>query len=144
MSDAATYGPEWRIRQVLETPDVPFKMHGVTITVPHERKFGHIDTVRKYVEHVCTSEGFSVPAVVESKKLKNRAYYEPLGVRITMPNFDKARWAWREIVVLHEIAHHMQPFQGHSDPFQKTFADLLGKYIGSEIGWAYSVLRYGA
>jgi putative metallohydrolase (TIGR04338 family) len=140
MSDGSVYGAEWRVADILATPDVPFVMHGCTVTVPVERKFGHIDTVKAYVQHVCEAEGATVPNVVVNNKMKKRATY-CLGT-ITMPNFNE-RWAWRESVVLHEIAHHLTAGHGHDKVFQKALAQLLDKYIGPEIAWAYSVLANG-
>lgn len=136
-----TYGAEWRLAKILDTPDVPFTMHGCTVTVPVERKFGHIDTVRAYVNHVCTKEGRTPPKVVVNNRLKTKATY-CLGT-ITMPSFD-APWAWRESVVLHEIAHHLCPSVGHGPHFQKTLARLLDKYIGPEVGWVYQTLAMEA
>jgi putative metallohydrolase (TIGR04338 family) len=137
MTDAKIYDAEWKLSKILETPDVPFTIHGCTVTIPVERKFGHIDTVRAYVKHVCNKEGRSAPYVVVNNRLKKKATY-CLGT-ITMPNFS-ATWAWRESVVLHEIAHHLSPGTGHGPHFQKTLVRLLDTYIGAEVGWVYSIL----
>lgn len=135
---AKIYGPEWRVCNVLDTPEIPFEMFGTTVTVPVERKFGHLDTVKAYVNHVCMNENHTVPNVVINKRLKVHATYN--WGTISMPLPEKGRWAWREAVVLHEIAHHFAPTNDHGKDFQKIFAKLLDKYIGPEIGWVYQIL----
>lgn len=142
MSDGKTYGAEWRLCKILDTPDVPLVIHGTTVTVPVERKFGHIDTVRAYVDYVSTIAGCMTPKVVMNNRLKSKATY-CIGT-ITMPNFDSARWAWREAVVLHEVAHHLAKVGGHGPVFQKNFTQLLDTHIGPEVGWVYSVLTMEA
>jgi putative metallohydrolase (TIGR04338 family) len=136
------YDAEWRVCNILDTPDIPFQMHGTTVTIPVERKFGSVETVQAYVDHVCKEEGRSAPKVVVSHRMTRRAVYF-LG-EITLPNFDKARWAWREAVVLHETAHHLSSESGHGKEFREIFARLLDKYIGPEVGWVYQTLAMEA
>lgn len=142
MAGGKTYGAEWRLQKILDTPDIAFEMHGTTVTVPVERKFGSVEVIRAYVQHVCKKEGRTAPYVVVNNRMKAKATYS-LG-QINMPNFESARWAWREVVVLHEIAHHLAPHGGHGPIFQKTFTHLLDKYIGAEVGWIYSILAMEA
>ena len=44
------------------------------------------------------------------------------------------RWALRELVVLHEIAHHLCPIEPpHGGPFASTFSELAGIVMGAEV-----------
>ena len=140
MASGKVYGAEWRIQEILTTPEVPFELHGCMLTVPVERKFGSVGAVHTYVDYVCRQQRTTTPDVVVNPRMFKQAHYR-WGL-ITMPNFEQARWAWRECVVLHEIAHHLST-GGHGPEFQKEFKNLLDTYIGPEVGWAYSVLNSG-
>lgn len=135
------YDAEWRVCNILDTPDIPFQMHGTTVTIPVERKFGSLETVKAYVDKVCIDHNRVTPKVVVNNRLKKKATY-CMGI-ITMPNFEE-RWAWREAVVLHEIAHHLSSTNGHDKEFRDIFAQLLDKYIGPEVGWVYQTLAMEA
>lgn len=47
----------------------------------------------------------------------------------------------RELVILHEIAHHLCPAQpAHGGEFTSTFCDLAGIVMGPEVGHVLQVV----
>jgi putative metallohydrolase (TIGR04338 family) len=41
-------------------------------------------------------------------------------------------WAMRELVVLHELAHHLTPGDQHGSAFVATFVELVAELVGTE------------
>lgn len=119
---------------------------GSSITLPVERKFGDLDGVRRYLAEVRARDwGFpqTPEPRVRLRKGGTRAHWSD-GV-IALPDGIGARgWAMREVVVLHEYAHHVtwhvHGVNGHGREFQQTYLDLLDNAIGPE---AALVVRAG-
>lgn len=127
----ATYGPSARSVQ----------LHGSTITLPIERRFGDLAGVQRYVDAVLALNWVQARWSRASGQVTCRlrsgdrfAHYETLGSVIAIPSEKRSgRWAMRELVVLHEIAHHLAPFgDRHGPAFAETFVDLVGGVIGAE------------
>lgn len=112
---------------------------GSMVQVPTQIRFGSLEDVRAYVEHVCGVHDTVVPEV-RHRKGGSRAHYED-GV-IAIPS--SHAWAMRESVLLHEIAHHMC-VQDHSSSlhdahFTTTMLTLVESRLGPE---AALLLRTG-
>jgi putative metallohydrolase (TIGR04338 family) len=68
----------------------------------------------------------------------SRAHYERPGTIAVPP---AGRWAMRELVLCHELAHHLTFHSaggghdpGHGRAFVDTYVSLVGLVIGAEVG----------
>lgn len=127
---------------------------GSTITLPAERRFGDIASVQVYVDAVLGLAPVrqhwpvtaSRPVRVRDRRGTGRAHYEYDGAVLAIPTVGgESRWARREIVVLHEIAHHLgntgaDPDTGHGDSFADRLLTLLRIVVGPEAEFALRVL----
>lgn len=145
MSKDAVYRAEFNLRDIFRNGKMSRNatIAGVTITLPDERLFGSLLTVQGYVDYVLDvvrDEYPSRPCTVREgrKNLRRKAYHQ--GNEIVLPQREVTDWAWREIVILHEVAHHITPGHGHDAAFCRAFTHLLTEIIGPEAGWAYAVL----
>ena len=127
---------------------------GDQITLPPEARFGSVESVQRYVDDV-----LSLPAVVQGwpgtgavrvrpRRSATAAHYENAGGQavIAVPDRTRAEWAanWamRELVVLHEVAHHLcdgsEP--AHGPRFTETFCALAAAVMGPEAGHVLRVV----
>lgn len=117
----------------------PVDFFGSTIHAPVQMRFGSLDAVSSFVEHVCRSQGVDQPEI-RHRKGGTRAHYAD-GV-IAIPTHEP--WAMRESVVLHEIAHHMCMTSSvallHDQHFTSTMLSLVQDNLGYE---AELLLRTG-
>ena len=117
----------------------PVDFFGSIVQVPTQIRFGGLEDVRAYVEHVCTLHEVAVPDV-RHRKGGSRAHYEAGTIAIPSGH----TWAMRESVVLHEIAHHicMQRHTNidHDVQFTTTMLMLVESRLGPE---AALLLRTG-
>lgn len=141
---AKVYAAEEFVRTLFDRTDGrgSLDFFGTALTLPPEARFGSVDAVRRYVEDV-----LALPAVrqrwpaagtcaVRSRRGVTAAHYEP-GV-IAVPD-GQSRWALRELVVLHELAHHLAgDGEPHGPGFVGTMTELTGWVMGPE---AQHVLR---
>lgn len=119
---------------------------GSVLTIVPQRRFGDLDAVRTYVEHVCTGNGLAVPEV-RAHRGHSRAHYSSATATISIPWNLSGRstgWAARESVVLHEIAHHWA-FQSattllHDTHYVGAMIRLVASTLGEE---AALLLRAG-
>jgi len=125
----------------LEFPFV--QIWGSQIPVPsHEKKFGDLDGVRRYVLWLFSTPWMSenypdakAPGVMLRRGDK-MAHYQ--WGTIYVPAVQRGgRWAMREIVVLHEVAHHLTRGvdQSHGTEFTQAFLALVTEYLGEEAGF---------
>lgn len=117
---------------------------GSTLTLPPERKFADLDSVRRWVESVLALDTVrrrwpaTPPCAVRARRGSTRAHYQPPG-EIAVPVTD--RWALRELVLCHELAHHLvwhDPSVGadvaaHGRDFVEAFAALADIVVGPEV-----------
>lgn len=120
---------------------------GTALTLPPEARFGSVESVRRYVEDVLAMPavrdrwpGARVPAVRPRRGL-TAAHYEP-GDPATIAVPDRhTTWALRELVVLHEIAHHLSAGGApHGPQFVATMTELAGWVMGPEVGHVLRVV----
>lgn len=119
---------------------------GSSLTLPVERRFGDVDGVRRYLAEVRERQwGYpDVPEpAVRVRKGHRKAHWAD-GV-IALPDGIGARgWAMREVVVLHEYAHHVTWFTtgttGHGRDFQEVYLQLLEHAVAPEAAF---VVRAG-
>lgn len=123
----------------------PVHFHGSALTLPVERRFGDLDSVRRYLDAVRELPwGYAhVPAPgLRRRKGYTKATWE--AGTIALPDGIGARgWAMREVVVLHEYAHHVVWHEydttGHGPRFQGVYLDLLDKAMGPEAAFVVRV-----
>jgi putative metallohydrolase (TIGR04338 family) len=129
------------------SPAVDF--FGTQLTLPPEGRFGSVASVQRYVDDV-----LALPAVrqrwpgvsplkVRARRAATAAHYESgddTGV-IAVPDRDTADWALRELVVLHEVAHHLcEAEPAHGPEFVATICTLTELVMGPELGHVLSVV----
>ena len=113
------------------------EMNGAHITLPPEARFGNVETIQSYVDRVLQMPsvievfGESGRVLVRKRKGVTKAHYQ-MG-EIAIPD-TRSQWALREVVVLHELAHHYAPRGGasHGPEFTSTFLTLLELVVGPE------------
>lgn len=124
---------------------------GESITLPPEARFGSVASVQRYVDAVV-----ALPVVadrwpgsgriaVRPRRASTAAHYE---IRdgtavIAVPEAGAADWAMRELVVLHEVAHHLNAGSGggaHGPNFVATFCELAALVMGPECGHVLRVV----
>jgi putative metallohydrolase (TIGR04338 family) len=118
---------------------------GTNLTLPPEARFASVESVQRYVDDVLTLGSVRArwpavaPLTVRPRRGVTAAHYErDDGATIAVPE-RQTRWALRELVVLHEIAHHLCDINPpHGPEFVATFCELAEAVMGPE---AAHVLR---
>ena len=117
--------------------DVAF--HGTLMTPEQDRKFGQVPDISRYLSWLRSKNWGhgDVPApTVRVRRGATKATWQAPGV-IAIPD---AAWARRELVVLHEYAHHVvwfgsgQSDNSHGPQFCRMFADLVRNAVGQSTG----------
>jgi putative metallohydrolase (TIGR04338 family) len=117
---------------------------GSRVVVPDDRKFGDVESVQRYVDAVlalawlrrAAPERAATPVRVRPRAGAGKAEYDETAATIAVPPHRVGgRWAMRELVVLHELAHHLAPGQQHGAAFVAVFVHLVRELIGSEAGF---------
>jgi putative metallohydrolase (TIGR04338 family) len=115
---------------------------GTKLTLPPEGRFASVPAVQRYVDDVLAHVGAHRPLMVRARRGTTAAHYERTddGGIIAVPQ-QHASWALRELVVLHEIAHHLtEATAPHGPEFVATFCDLAGEVMGPEVGHVLRVV----
>ncbi|MEH3139413.1 MAG: TIGR04338 family metallohydrolase [Mycobacterium kyogaense] len=121
---------------------------GTQLTLPPEARFASVESVQAYVDDV-----LSLPAVraawpdagalrVRSRRGATAAHFERIDdvATIAVPD-NGSRWALRELVVLHEIAHHLCDVEpAHGPEFVATLRDLAAAVMGPEVAHVLQVV----
>jgi len=146
---AAVYEAENLVRRLLDrSAEFPvIEVAGSRITLPVERRFGSVESVQTYVD-----TALAIPAVrerwpdrstcrctVRRRRGSSQAHYEFAGAVIAVPTAISDRrgtaWAMREMVVLHELAHHLlgELDAIHGKGFRESMLDLVDILLGPEL-----------
>ncbi|WP_458609746.1 TIGR04338 family metallohydrolase [Mycobacterium sp. C3-094] len=119
---------------------------GTQLTLPPEARFASVESVQSYVDGV-----LSLPAVraawphagtvrVRPRRGATAAHFERESATIAVPE-DRSRWALRELVVLHEIAHHLCDAEpAHGPAFVSTLRELAAAVMGPEVAHVLRVV----
>ncbi len=122
---------------------------GESITLPPEARFASVESVQRYVDEVLALPAVAAlrpdpgPLAVRVRRGAAAAHYEHDGQAgvIAVPESLGATWAMRELVVLHEVAHHLCPDgPPHGPEFVAMFCALAGAVIGPEAGHVLRVV----
>lgn len=116
---------------------------GSRVAVPDDRKFGDIASVQRYVDAVLTLEWVrrrwpdaARPVRVRARRAARGAHYELETDTIAVPTHRVGGgWAMRELVVLHELAHHLARGAAHGPEFVATMLELVETLVGAEAGF---------
>ncbi|KUI44479.1 hypothetical protein AU197_04075 [Mycobacterium sp. IS-1590] len=121
---------------------------GTALTLPPEARFASVESVQRYVDEVLALPAVrqrwprATPLAVRPRRGAGAAHYEAdeTGAVIAVPEV-QTRWALRELVVLHEIAHHLcQAAPPHGPGFVTTFCELAGTVMGPEVAHVLQVV----
>jgi putative metallohydrolase (TIGR04338 family) len=113
---------------------------GTQLTLPPEGRFASLPSVQRYVDsvlaHPAVRERWPAagPLVVRARRGVTAAHYERRddGPIIAVPD-RRSTWALRELVVLHEITHHLCHAEPpHGPQFVAAFCELAGVVMGPE------------
>jgi putative metallohydrolase (TIGR04338 family) len=118
-------------------------LFGSELIVPDDRKFGDLDSVQRYVDAVLGlnwvggrwPEAAQRRVSVRPRAGASRAHYERATATIALPPFQRGgRWALRELVVLHELAHHVTEtaLPMHGPAFVTNLLVLVSELLGPE------------
>ncbi len=129
---------------------------GTQLTLPPEGRFGSVAAVQRYVDEVLVHAAQrwpgTAPLSVRARRGLTAAHYESddADERSTPASRDTAvmavpdartTWALRELVVLHEVAHHLSTAQPpHGPEFVATFCELAEMVMGPEVGHVLRVV----
>ncbi|MGW5308686.1 TIGR04338 family metallohydrolase [Nocardia thailandica] len=120
------------------------QFHGSTLTLPVERRFASVESVQDYADRVLALnwvrsrwERARTPVGVRARAGAAAAHYEPESAVLAVPLHTGATaWALRELVVLHELAHHLAPagvaLAPHGPEFCTRYLELVDGVIGPE------------
>lgn len=120
---------------------------GAGITLPPEARFASVASIQRYVDEVLALPAVAEigravgPVTVRARRSATAAHYEKGGV-IAVPDRLAADWAMRELVVLHELAHHLcdPDAPAHGPGFVSTFCALAAAVMGPEAGHVLRVV----
>lgn len=159
----AVYEAESLVRRMFDRADESghrtVEVAGSSVTLPIERRFASIDSVQAYVDAVLalnwvrgTWSRADVPVRVRVRAGNTAAHYENDSAVIALPvHRANTAWAFRELVVLHELAHHLDPAgpddsaePAHGVAFVHRFLILVGEIIGPEAAFLLRASGFAA
>lgn len=115
---------------------------GTALTLPPEARFASVESVRRYVDDVLALTAVrdrwpdAAQVAVRARRGQTAAHYESGTIAVPEKH---GTWALRELVVLHELAHHLAGGgAAHGREFVGTMTELAGWVMGPE---AQHVLR---
>ena len=121
---------------------------GTQLTLPPEGRFATAPAVQRYVDDVLAHPAVRNrwPAAgaltVRARRGATAAHYERSDGAATIAVPDRRNtWALRELVVLHEVAHHLCDAEPpHGPDFVATFCDLAEVVMGPEVAHVLRVV----
>ncbi|HLS75937.1 MAG TPA: TIGR04338 family metallohydrolase [Nocardia sp.] len=145
---ARVYDAEQLVRGMFDRADEAghrtVEFHGSLLTLPVERRFASVESVQHYADRVLALnwvrarwDRAAVPVRVRSRAGAAAAHYDPARAELAVPlHTGDTAWALRELVILHELAHHLAPDSGplppHGPEFCSRYLELTDGVIGPE------------
>lgn len=142
------YDAEQLVRTVFDRADENglrvVETHGSQLTLPIERRFASLESVDTYVRKVLVLNWVrarwpraAAPVQVRARRGATRAHYEWATATLAVPTHAGAKaWALRELVVLHELAHHLDAdpdgTAAHGPEYCGRYLDLVDGIVGAE------------
>ena len=130
----------WMLEHTLRT-----ELDGVSLQLEPERRFVNIADIQNYVDRVTVHPGVIGKfgrvgrVLVRERKGGDKAHYERDKQTIAI-NTTGTRWAMRELVVLHELAHHYAPGDHHGPVFSAALTALIDIMMGPQDALALRIL----
>jgi putative metallohydrolase (TIGR04338 family) len=121
---------------------------GTNLTLPPEARFASVESVQRYVDDVLALGAVrarwpdATPLATRPRRGVTAAHYErdDEAAAIAVPDRGTT-WALRELVVLHEIAHHLCDAEPpHGPEFTATFCELAEAVMGPEVAHVLRVV----
>jgi putative metallohydrolase (TIGR04338 family) len=146
------YEAEALVRRIFDRAvDFPVvDVAGSHLTLPPERKFASLESVQTYVEAVLRLRWVAqrwpraaLPVLLRARAGQTRAHYERFPGVVAVPLHQGGQaWALRELVLLHELAHHLaedadEP--AHGADFTGRMVELVGGIVGDEAAFLLRV-----
>ena len=145
---ARVYDAENLVHRIFDrSADFPvIEVAGSRLTLPVERHFATIGSVQTYVDAVLALATVraqwpraAVPVAVRERHGQQQADYQRLTATLAVPlHAGNRAWALRELVIVHELAHHFGETE-HEEPHGPAFTGRLiavtGHVIGEEAGF---------
>ncbi|MFC9893400.1 TIGR04338 family metallohydrolase [Nocardia sp. NPDC127579] len=145
---ARVYDAEQLVRGVFDRADEfgsrTVDLYGSQLTLPIERRFASVASVQAYADRVLALnwvraqwDRASIPVRVRSRAGATAAHYEAADAVLAVPlHTGGTAWALRELVVLHELAHHLESatddLAPHGPEFCSCYLELVDGVIGPE------------
>lgn len=134
-SRGAVYVAEDRVAAAMDGPFRVVQLDGVRLQLPAAVRFGTLEAMQRYADavlgHSATTSrypGRGGLRVVPKRGFRSATYSN--GV-VHVPIADRrGRWALRDTVLLHEIAHHLAPGDGHGRDFRTALVYLYDTQLG--------------
>lgn len=121
---------------------------GTDVTLPPEARFASVESVQRYVDDVLALPAVQErwqgagPVAVRPRRGVSAAHYESSGdaAVIAVPEHG-TNWALRELVVLHELTHHLAfTDPPHGPEFVAALCELAAIVMGAELGYVLRVV----
>ncbi|CAM4420301.1 TIGR04338 family metallohydrolase [Nocardia ninae] len=145
---AKVYDAEQLVRGMFDRADEhgsrTVELYGSHLTLPIERRFASVASVQSYADKVLALnwvraqwDRAGTAVRVRSRAGATAAHYEAAEGVLAVPLHSGGRaWALRELVVLHELAHHLESAPGsvapHGPEFCARYLELVDGIIGPE------------
>ncbi|WP_193045088.1 TIGR04338 family metallohydrolase [Mycolicibacterium baixiangningiae] len=121
---------------------------GAQLTLPPEARFASVASVQAYVDAVLAHPRIRAgwpgagPLAVRARRGATAAHYECADGRAVIAVPDRhTTWALRELVVLHEVAHHLCHAEpAHGPAFTSTFCEVADAVMGPEVAHVLRVV----
>ncbi len=121
---------------------------GTQLTLPPEARFASVASVQAYVDDVLahplirTGWPGAGALTVRPRRGATAAHYEVVDGRAVIAVPEKhTTWALRELVVLHELAHHLSHAEpAHGPAFVSTFCEVAEAVMGPEVAHVLRVV----
>lgn len=121
---------------------------GTQLTLPPEGRFASVASVQAYVDdvlaHPWIRSGWpgAGALAVRPRRGGTAAHYEVADGRAVIAVPERhTTWALRELVLLHEIAHHLcRAEPAHGPAFVSTFCELAEAVMGPEVAHVLRVV----
>jgi putative metallohydrolase (TIGR04338 family) len=142
---SAVYSAEQQLRWVYDvSKGGTAEVGGVALQLESETQFTSLKDIQAYLDLVHVHPGVIARfgqfgrVFIRERKGDRFAHYSNGVIAI---NSAGRGWGMRELVVIHELAHHYSPARGHGPQFTDTFVTLLEILVGSQAALAMHILQ---
>lgn len=142
---SAVYSAEQQLRWIYDiSKGGTAEVGGVALQLEPETKFDKLADIQAYVDLVTLNPAvigrFGRVGKVRVRERKGDRFAHYQGGVIAV-NTSGSGWAMRQLVVLHELAHHYSPARGHGPEFTEAFVYLLETELGPQAALAMHIMQ---